>query len=141
MQGSTSNSYTNQPPSPISWSTVSLDAALDVVEGDVAILQQIVPGVLSRALELLDRLQTGVARQDYAQVELLAHRLRGGMGNVGGLAALDLARRLENMAAAADLADGPELLKSLTEQIGGVIAFYSDPDWPQQIVAQGAPHG
>jgi HPt (histidine-containing phosphotransfer) domain-containing protein len=136
-----SNSLDDRPASPGIRSTVSLDAAFDVVEGDIVILQQILPGVLTRASELLDKLQAALAEKNYALVELLAHRLRGGMGNVGGLAALDLARQLENMAAAADLEAGPDILKLLAEQIAGVIAFYNDPAWPQQVVEQGAPHG
>jgi len=141
MQNSMSNSVADRQAPPIIRPTVSLDAAFEVVEGDLAILQQIVPGVVTRASELLARLQAAVAEKNYALVELLAHRLRGGMGNVGGLAALDLACQLENMAAAADLDDGAEVLKLLAEQIAGVIAFYTDPTWSQQSVEQGARYG
>jgi HPt (histidine-containing phosphotransfer) domain-containing protein len=120
--------------------TVSLDAALDIVEGDLAILQQIVPGILTRALEILDKLQTAVTERNYALVELLAHRLRSGMGNIGGLAALEFARQLEDRAAAASLDDGQEILNSLAEQIEGVIVFYTNPTWPQQAIERGQRH-
>jgi HPt (histidine-containing phosphotransfer) domain-containing protein len=77
-------------------------------------------------------LKSALSRQDAKGVEAKAHRLKGVMGNIGGLIARDVAQRLETMGERGNLAGGAELVSVLEAEIGRVTAFYADPVWEQR---------
>ncbi len=108
---------------------VDLAAALESVGGDVEIMQEAIVVVLDEVPPQLRALQDAMAQQDARGVEAKAHRLKGVMGNIGGLAARDIAQTLETMGEQGNLAGGADKVKSLTEEIERVIAFYRDPGW------------
>jgi signal transduction histidine kinase/ActR/RegA family two-component response regulator len=121
---------------------VDLAAALEVVDGDVDILREATAISLEEVPEQLVALQEAMARQDPKGVEAKAHRLKGVMGNIGGLVARQVAQSLETMGEKGQLTGGPDLVKSLGIEIDRVVAFYRDPSWEQRArETQGAING
>ena len=113
---------------------VDLNAALEVVDGDVEILQMVVEMFLGEYGEQMAALGEAVARQDAPDVERVAHRLKGVVSNVGGMAASKPAGRLEAMGTAGDLDGAPAALEDLKAEMERVRAFYSTPGWEQGFV-------
>lgn len=113
-------------------SPVDLSEALEVVGGDVDILRDAVALSLEEVPQQLYALQEALARQDAKGAEAKAHRLKGVMGNIGGLAAREVAQQLETIGEQGNLASGPGLVKSLEQEIERVVAFYRDPGWEQR---------
>lgn len=113
-------------------SPVDLSAALESVGGDVDIMREAIAIVLDEVPQQLQALQDAMARQDPKGVEAKAHRLKGVMSNIGGLAAREIAQKLETMGEQGQLTGGTELVESLAKEIERVIAFYRDPTWEQR---------
>ncbi|HLF25118.1 MAG TPA: response regulator [Anaerolineae bacterium] len=110
---------------------VDLKEALEVVGDDVDILRNAVLLASDEIPIQLARLKDALGRQDAAAVEAGAHRLKGVMGNVGGLAAHEAAQQLETMAEQGNLAGGLAGAQALEDHIGRVMAFYANPTWEE----------
>jgi len=110
---------------------VDLNQALEVVDGDVEILQMVVEMFLGEYGEQMAALGEAVARRDAPDVERVAHRLKGVVSNVGGKAASKPAGRLEAMGEAGDLDGAPAALEDLKAEMERVVRFYSTPGWEQ----------
>jgi len=111
---------------------VDLDEALEVVDGDVDLLQAVVEMSLGECPEQIELLREALAQQHAPGVEAAAHRLKGVMGNLGGLVARDVAQRLETMGEEGDLGGGAVALEELEKEMERVAAFYSEPGWEQK---------
>jgi PAS domain S-box-containing protein len=112
-------------------SPVVLAEALEVVGGDVDLLRDAVSMSLEEIPDELAALKEAMAQQDASDVEAKAHRLKGVMGNVGGMVARQIAQRLETMGEQGDLFGGLDSVTALEKEIEHVTAFYSDPTWEQ----------
>jgi len=118
---------------PISGPPVDLAEALEVVGGDVDLLGDVVEMSLEECPEQMDGLRDELARQDAAGVESKAHRLKGVLGNVGGLTARDIAQRLETMGEEGNLDGGMAAFEELRAEMERVVTFYSEPGWKQNV--------
>jgi len=119
---------------PRSQPPVDLDAALEVVDGDVDLLQAVVEMSLEECPEQIESLSQALAQQDAPGVEAAAHRLKGVLGNVGGMAARDAAQRLETMAEEGNLDGGTTALEELKAELEHVMAFFSEPGWERRAL-------
>jgi two-component system, sensor histidine kinase and response regulator len=121
---------------------VALDEALEIVGGDVDLLKSAVALSMKELTGQFEDLQRALAQQDPKTVEAKAHRLKGILGNLGALAARDVAQRLETMGEQGNLAGGMEASKKFDNEMTRVIAFFSDPGWEKRARAsQGAGNG
>ena len=116
-------------------SPVDLTQALESVGGDVDIMLEAIAMVLEEVPPQLQALQEAMAQQDSKEVEAKAHRVKGVMGNIGGLTARDIAQKLETMGEQDNLAGGAAIANSLGKEIDRVIAFYRDPTWEHRARA------
>ena len=116
---------------PRSRSPVDLGEALEVVGEDVELLQAVVEMSLEECPEQIEALRKALTGQDALGVEDAAHRLKGVLGNLGGLVAQDVAQCLETMGEEGNLDGGLAALEELETEIGRVAAFYSEPGWVQ----------
>jgi CheY-like chemotaxis protein/HPt (histidine-containing phosphotransfer) domain-containing protein len=85
---------------PIDWS-----AALDAVQGDCALLAEIVDAFLEECPALIAEIHRAVAAADGAALRLAAHRLKGSMRYFGATRAYDQAFILETVGREGRLAD------------------------------------
>jgi CheY-like chemotaxis protein len=116
------------PPAP-TVAPVALQDALEIVGGDVDLLKSAVALSLKEMTGQFEELKQALAQQNAKAVEAKAHRLKGIMGNLGALAARDIAQRLETMGEQGHLAGGQAAAQELDGEIARVIAFFSDPGW------------
>jgi signal transduction histidine kinase/CheY-like chemotaxis protein len=107
-------------------SPVDVEAALAFVGGDRSLLDESVAVFLSedypRQMALL---RDAIAQQDADGVRKAAHGLKGALDSFGGHAARDIARRLEGMGRAHNLADASRALTELEAEVDRFAAFYS----------------
>jgi two-component system sensor histidine kinase/response regulator len=115
--------------------SVNLYEALKVVDGDVELLRHVVEMFLQEYAVQMAALRDALERQDGPGVEGAAYKLKGVLGNVGGLAACDLARQLESMGETGELDDGWAILEALETEVARVVAFFSAPGWDKGILA------
>ncbi len=110
---------------------VRLDAALEIVDGDIDLLQAVVEMSLEECPEYVELLGQALTHQDAAGVESAAHRLKGILGNIGGLTARDVAQRLETMGEEGNLEGGTSALEELEAEMRRVAAFFANPGWAE----------
>jgi CheY-like chemotaxis protein len=115
---------------------VKLDEALEVVGGDLDLLRDVVQMSLNECPEQVQALRGAMDQQDAHGVERSAHRLKGILGNVGGMAAREAVQRLESMGTRGDLAGGPAALKRFEDELRRVVTFFSQPGWEKTIMVQ-----
>jgi len=108
---------------------VDVEAALEVVGGDVELLEAVSDMSLSEIPETLDRLGDAVADGNPSAVEAGAHRIKGVLSNLGGMAARDVAQTLETMGENGDLDGADDAFEQLAKEAQRVAAFYAEYDW------------
>ena len=113
-------------------SPVDLKEAMEVVGDDVDILKEAAAISLEEVPAELAALQQGVEVGIAKVIEAKAHRLKGVMGNLGGLAARAIGQKLETAGSLGELAGVRETLKEFEQEIQRVVAFYSNDAWEQQ---------
>lgn len=113
---------------------VDLNWALEVVDGDSDLLRDVVEMFSEEYPEHIEASITALAQQNTPGVERAAHRLKGILGNVGGLRARDLAQRLETMGEESELVGGAVVLEELAVEIERVVTFFSKPGWEQRAL-------
>ncbi len=114
---------------------VDLNEALEGVDGDVDLLRDVVAMFSQEYLEQVNALRETLAGQDASGVERTAHKLKKFLGNVGGLAARDLAQRIETMGEENNLDGGAVVLEELEVEIERVVTFFSEPGRASRIPA------
>jgi two-component system, sensor histidine kinase and response regulator len=77
---------------------------LELVDGDEALLHQVVELFLENSARLMAKIREAIDAADAVLLNEVAHELKGSMGHFGALAAIDAARDLETMGRAGDLA-------------------------------------
>jgi len=121
---STTSVVDSQTPMP-----VDLDEALEAVDGDLDLLQDVVKLFLEEWPARVEALRNALARQDTTDVVNTAHGLKRALCNVGGMAAGDLALQLEITGEKAKLEGAADALQALEHEIEHVVVFFSTPGW------------
>jgi two-component system, sensor histidine kinase and response regulator len=93
------------------------NAALDRVEGNWELLQEIVSLFFDEIPRLLSAVQEPIARRDAKALERAAHTLKGAVGNFGAKGAFDAALRLEAMGRGRDLTNVAEAYAELEKEV------------------------
>jgi two-component system sensor histidine kinase/response regulator len=112
IAGSASVSDGNGAPCPIDW-----PAALERLQGDRELLNQLVEVIRQEGPKLLDDVRQAVERGDAAALKLAAHTMKGSLSNFAAPAAADAARRLEVMAKQGDLSEAAAALAHLEREM------------------------
>jgi two-component system, sensor histidine kinase and response regulator len=92
-------------------------AALDRLEGDEELLQDICRIFLEESPKLMDRLQQALAQDDPDAVSRAAHSLKGESGYLGAAEVSQMAKQLETMGRDRQLAQAPPVLEQLQKEI------------------------
>ncbi len=86
---------------------------MDIFEGDMELYGEIVEVFLEFQPEQLEAVAQGIAVQDPKAIEQAAHRLKGGLVNIGALQAGEAARVLEEAGRTQQMGGLEEKLKRL----------------------------
>jgi CheY-like chemotaxis protein len=73
----------------------------------------------------LAQLRAGVSRSDGQAIRAAAHGLKGALGSFGGIAARDIAQRLEAMAGAGNLTEAPAMVEELVAEVQRFVASFA----------------
>lgn len=92
-------------------------AALDRLQGDRNLLEEIVDVFREECPRLLAQARQAIAEIDAAQLRLAAHTLKGALVNFAATDAVDAARRLELIGKQGNLAGAPQALADLERQL------------------------
>ncbi len=93
------------------------DAALDRVEGNKELLQEIIELFFDEIPKLLSAIHESLVRRDAKALERAAHTLKGAMGNLSAKEAFTAARRLEMLGRGGDLTNVEDVYAELEEAI------------------------
>jgi CheY-like chemotaxis protein len=105
--------------SPLSVSACCVDwsLALADVQGDEALLGEIVNIFLEEHQEMLQQVRLGISTGDAAKVRASAHTLKGALLHFGAEAAVDAAKRLESMGRSLTLDGAPAICEALEREL------------------------
>lgn len=113
---------------------VDVGRALEIADGDVELLRDVVALFLGEWASQLAALEQALEELDAAGVESGAYRLQMMLENVGALEAAQLAQVLGAMGEAGRLHDSVSVLRGLREEITRVVSFYSQPGWEADVI-------
>jgi CheY-like chemotaxis protein len=107
---------------------LDLEVGLQAVGGNEEFLREAVQVFLEQDLPRhLAQLRDGLSRGDARAVRAAAHGLKGTLGSFGGIAACNLAQRLEALARQGDLGAAQSLLQELVTEIQSFAACFERP--------------
>jgi HPt (histidine-containing phosphotransfer) domain-containing protein len=93
------------------------NVALDRVQGDHELLQEIIALFFEETPALLAQIKEAIARRDGKALERAAHTLKGSVGTFGAKAAFAAALRLEQMGRSEDFADAEMACAELEHEL------------------------
>ncbi len=106
---------------------VDWNVALADVQGDEALLAEIVNIFLEEHQEMLQQVRVGISMGDAVKVRISAHSLKGALLHFGAQTAVDAAKRLESMGRSLTLDEAPAVCKVLERELsqlqGELVAF------------------
>jgi two-component system, sensor histidine kinase and response regulator len=102
-----------------------MSVALDRVDGEREVLEEIVRLYLTDVPSRLEEMERALARKDGKRLASAAHSLKGSTGCLGGPRAADAAQRVEELAANADLNHAAQALEQLRLELGRLNAELS----------------
>lgn len=94
------------------------EGAMGRLGGDEELFRDIVQFFFEDSPGLLEKLRCGLRDQNASAVERAAHGLKGMAANFGAHRAVEAALRVENLGASGNLAEAPEALRGLEDEIG-----------------------
>ena len=96
--------------------------ALDRLDGDKALLGEIVQIFVDEAPKSLEALRVAILRKDSKTIERIAHSLKSELGYLGLSGVSERARDLEEMSRTNDLQNAPESFAALETEISAVLS-------------------
>ena len=114
-------------------------AAYDTVQGDAALLNELLDAFRGEAVERLDEMEAALAADDSKTLERSAHGLKGAMRSLGANRGADVAERLERLAHDGDLRLAADVFAALAEQTRAVLRALDAAPGPPPRPAAGAP--
>ena len=89
------------------------ESALERIDGDEELLQELAEIVLEDLPSVLAEIRGAIESGDAGVVDSAAHKLKGSAGNLGGMTVLETAQVLESMGRKGDLSQAQEAFRSL----------------------------
>ncbi|HET7213964.1 MAG TPA: response regulator [Terriglobia bacterium] len=109
------------PAKPAAPEVIDWKQALATVEGESDLLFDLLRIFANEAPATIGKLRSAVESNDAAAIHLIAHTLKGSVGNFGATDAVEAARHLETTAQKGDLQHIPERFRNLEEKIQRVL--------------------
>jgi signal transduction histidine kinase/CheY-like chemotaxis protein/HPt (histidine-containing phosphotransfer) domain-containing protein len=108
---------------------VDLDAALQVVDGDVALLGELARAFAEDCPRQLRALRRAASTQDGDAIAQIAHSMKGAAAALGAVDAQRVAGEIETLGQAARPEEAAQLLPRLDEEVTRLTAFFADARW------------
>ncbi len=120
----------NQPTMDIS-AVMDLAAAMEQMDGDAELLQEIVEIFLETGAEQLQAIEAAIAAGDVAQVGMVAHGMKGGASNFCAERFVTAARELEFLAKGGTLEGARVLLERMRAGLAELGEAAAGVDWTE----------
>jgi PAS domain S-box-containing protein len=115
----------SEPPPPPAVIAAALDAKAlasirELDDGQGAILAEVIGIFFEETPHHLDGLRKALSAKDAAELARVAHAFKSASGNVGATSVVKLCRDLERVGRSGELADAPQLLREIEQQVDAV---------------------
>ncbi|MFH1019626.1 MAG: Hpt domain-containing protein [Pseudomonadota bacterium] len=110
-------------------SPVDLTEMKKAVGGKMEVIRLLVDHILVDFPEKLRQIRQGLASGDAEKVRAVAHTLKSSFASFGAAEARDIAKALEVLGAAGELAGAEKILRRLEQEIERIVVFFLDPGW------------
>lgn len=108
---------------------VDLAVALRYVDGDHALLGELLAAFVEDYPERLSTLRTALGNGDRSEAERVAHNLKGVLGILGAERGQALAQELETMGREGRLGGASPVLTELETEVARIAAFFEAGGW------------
>ena len=102
-------------------SSINLEAALGLMDGDKEVLRQIMIEFVEKMPLQIQQLEESIILKNAREITRKAHSLKSALGSVGAITAKDLARSVERNAEELNLAGAADTFKGLKEEVARAI--------------------
>jgi CheY-like chemotaxis protein/HPt (histidine-containing phosphotransfer) domain-containing protein len=114
---------------PVVEPSVDLSKALETVEGDKALLAELVQVFNHSYRARVAEVREAIARREDKRLERAAHVLKSEVGLFGAQTAYRLADTLETMGREGHLKNAPRILQEFERELEQIIAFFDQAGW------------
>jgi HPt (histidine-containing phosphotransfer) domain-containing protein len=116
-------------------SSIDLSNILETVDGDRALVEELIHDLLREVPKQLEALRMTIERGDSESLMKEAHDFKGEIGNFGIETAYHLAFDLENMGRNHQLGKAKTTFRKLEQEMEGIRQYFSKPGWEQKLFA------
>jgi len=110
-------------------SVLDLSTAMENLDGDAELLQEVVEIFLEMGPELLDELEAAVAAREVSDVDHLAHSLKGSASNFCAVKFVATAYEMEHLAKGGSLVGVEQLMQRLRDDFQALLDIQEAIDW------------
>ena len=121
-EGETAGQVAGSAPAPSPAGGVDWSEALQLAQGDAAVLRTMIEAELDEAPRLLESLRAAITARDRVQLRTVAHTLKGSVRYFGAAPVVSAAVRLEELAPAGQWSEIATLDASLQEHLALLLA-------------------
>lgn len=100
---------------------IDMDRINDAADGDVEFLRELVGVYLEDASEKLNELQQAIERSDAHRLGRTAHQLKGSSANMGAIHVSQIAKEIEMLGKANNIAGAKVLVEGLKVELARVV--------------------
>ncbi|MDO9529435.1 MAG: Hpt domain-containing protein [Syntrophales bacterium] len=108
------------------------DFALEITDGDIEFLKELVEVFSSQYPEKLASISLGIKGKDFKTISETAHSLKGSSGNLGLTRVYELSSEIERLAEKGQTEDIEKLYIEIEEELGRFKEFVSMPGWEEE---------
>lgn len=112
--------------------SINISKAIDIVEGDMDLLKELVEEFLKIFPRQLDEIEKVIKDGDSVKLMEKAHCFKGAVANFGAETAYNLAYKLENLGEESILGNAEDIFRMLREEMSKVEAFFNTSEWQKR---------
>ena len=117
---------------PAESSLIDFDIAMEVVDGDRMLFQELFEDFLKSFPKHLDAVNHSIEEKDVKSLQKQAHDIKGTAGNLGIVRLSKLAQEMESNAKALKLDGAEELSRKMKDCLAKTMVEFFDTDWSQR---------
>jgi two-component system, sensor histidine kinase and response regulator len=110
-------------------------ALMDICDDD-EVLTEIAASICQDAPQSMQMILAAIRREDFDNLQLYAHRMKGTTATIGANTLSKITARLEQAGRDKNLDVAQSLIKQIQTQVEGLLSFLTEPDWLQKVKQQ-----
>ena len=100
---------------------------------DEEVIGKIAGAFCKDGLRCMEKIVSAIEEEDWAMLELYAHRMKGGSATIGAKGVSEKAGLLEQAGLKGDLETARLLIGQLQSEVDGLLSFLSEPNWIEEV--------